>query len=350
MKKNVLLYGCCALLAGLSLLNCSSKDVASITPFTYTFKGLAEVKLPDAVLTKPAEVVTTPGSTEVPAQAKAAMTELASGKVSESTQKFGEALTAAIPAAVFTAALGNVRSDNLREVASAGKLTDAQRELVASLKTLPAEFKVFFSRITLPTVNGKAVAGRLGVPEGPGVAAPEELQTGRPDEFMAETDACQLAAREASATVTASLDQQKTQQLARAEAEYQAQLTALGTTASCVASADASKASAIDALVAAFQPVYKSIEDQKEVLGENYQLLNNIAGALYLDQVDAINTLITANTNACQAAAAERKSAVDAARVTNLTTVNASYTKAMNDIKKATDAAISSCHNQGSSK
>jgi hypothetical protein len=351
MKKNVLFYVFYALLGCLALLNCSPKDVASVTPFTYTFKGISEIKMPEIVLEKPAEVVTTTGTVEVSAQAKAAMAELTSGKLSEPTQKFAEALTAAIPAAVFTAALGDIKSSNLRAVVSAGKLTDAQRELVASLKTLPAEFKIFFSKITLPTVNGKAVAGRRGVPEAPGITAPEELQTGRFDEFMAETDACRLAAQEAATLAIAGIDQQKTQQLARVEADYQVQLTAIGsTTTSCTSAADASKDIAINALVAAFEPVYASIESQKEALGSNYDLFTLLVGALLLEQTDAINTIYSANVNACKVASSERQTALDTAKSANITTVNASYTTARNKIQTETNAAVGSCHNQGGGK
>ena len=56
------------------LYNCKTKDVDSLTPFTYTFKGFDDVKLPEVKATAPAAVSVTQ-ATVTPSVATAAVSQ-----------------------------------------------------------------------------------------------------------------------------------------------------------------------------------------------------------------------------------------------------------------------------------
>jgi hypothetical protein len=356
MKKNVLLYGFYALLGCLSLLNCSTKDDVAIVPSS--FQGLTNIKLPEAKLLNPAEVKTTDGSIVVSQQAVAALAELTSGKISASTLKLGEAISAAIPAAVLNAALDELEGDKLYNDTKSGTLSTAQLTLVESLKKLPVEYRNFFSKVTMPTVDGIAVSGQESTTDvtggevskksAPAPATPVNNVTSANPAFTA----CRELAQNLAASLKSDITKERDQQLALVQQNYNTNVAAfLGSSSTCLSAARDYQDKALAANSATYAEALAKLESIKRTIpAETYRQMRIIVMAYFLDQQNAIRVLFRSTQSACRLTTVRRQAAIELARDTNIAQVLANYQEAIQKIDLALIAAINKCHNQGGGK
>ena len=210
------------------LYNCKTKDVDSLTPFTYTFKGIDDVKLPPVSATTPAAVSVTQGSVAMTAQATAVSAGLANvaatgqvpATVTAATDTWAKVVSPEKAAAISAAFTPSV----INTLTTTGKMPDNLKADVDAIANDPA-MKAYLPVITLPTVNGKPVGGRLA---GPVTVA---VVTTTND---AGTDACKAAATAAFSTAKTNLDAQLATQKAAVTAVYdQAVVTANNEVAGC---------------------------------------------------------------------------------------------------------------------
>ncbi len=335
-----LLYGVCLMAV---LYNCKTKDVDSLTPFTYTFKGIDNVKLPDAPATAPAAVSVTQGSVTVSAQAAAISAGLgtiaATGQVpatiTAATNDWGKVVSPEKATAIMAA----FTPDVLANLTATGKLPSSLKADVDAIANNPA-LKAYMPVLTLPTVNGKPVGGRLA---GPVTVA---VVTTTND---AGTDACKAAAGAAFTTAKTNLDAQLATQKGTVTAAYdKVVVTANGEVVGCQSPVPAKFDALVAGAKAQFDATLAALNTARAVLGDkDYALLMVDAYVTYSRIIESYTTLEAAELTVCTQTKDAKIAAADAARNIDLNTVTNNYNTALAALTAARDKAIASCHNQG---
>ncbi len=335
-------YSLC-LVAG--LYNCKSKDVDSLTPFTYTIKGLDDVKLPEVKATVPAPVLVTPASVAASAQASAVTDGLkniaASGQVPAAVQQAAADVAKAIPAAKASSLAAGFTPDVLNNLGSTGKLPDNLKSDVASVTSNPA-MQGYWPTFTLPKVNGKSVGGRVGA-----VAITPIVETNAVTE--SGVDACKKAANDAYATAIANLNTAKQAQTATITTAYaKAEAAANAGVPACQSGIPAKYLALVQAAKTNLDANVANLNAAKTVLGEaTYNLLVVLNYVAYSQLVSGLVTLQAAETNACAATRDATIASAAIARDTDLNTINTNYNAVVAAATKTRDQIINSCHNQG---
>ena len=325
------------------LYNCKTKDVDSLTPFTYTFKGIENVKLPDAPATTPAAVSVTQGSVALSAQAMALSAGLgniaATGQIPAAVTDATDAWSRVVSSQKAGAINAAFTPDVINNLAATGKLPENLKADVNAIATNTA-MAPYMPLMSLPTVNGKPVGGRLA---GPVTVAVVNTT------LDAGTDACKAAANAAFTTAKNNLDTQFDAQKATVNASYELYVaTANNEVAGCQSPVPAK----YDALVATAQSQLSSalaaLASARSVLGEErYALLTFYSYIAFSRIIEAYTTLEAAELNVCTQVKEAKIASAVAARNADLGTVTSNYNTTLATLTTARDKAIASCHNQG---
>ena len=336
----MLVYGLCLAAA---MYNCKTKDVDSLTPFTYTFPGI-DVKLPTVTPTAPAAVSVTASSVTTSTAAAALSAGLASmtatGQPSpaftQATADVGKAVSAQQTAQVTAAFTPSVLSN----LSTNGTLPADLQAQVMAIAANPA-IQAYLPKFTFPAVNGKTIGGRVGasaIVDAVAVVA-----------AALDDDACKAAATAAFNTTIQNLDAAKATQTATITGQYtSAQSTIQADATSCKSGIPATYAGY---KTIALQQLTSGLADLaaiKSIIGDaaymQIQLLYYVA---YANAIISLNALQLADTQACDAVAAQRLANAQAARDKDVSTINTNYNVAVATATAARDKAINSCHNQG---
>lgn len=335
-----LAYGLCL---ATTLYNCKTKEVASVTPLTYTFSGLDNVKLPDLTPTAPAAVSVTAATITVSPMTAALNAGLkdiaATGQVPAVVKDAASTVSAVVSTEKMASLAAAFTPDVINSLTSKGELPAS---LKADVNTIAsnAAVKAYLPTYTLPQVNGKAVGARTGV--NPLVPVANAVQD-------ASTDACSAAANAAYTTAVGRLDAARTTQTAAVNATYTQYETAdnaevpscqSGVPAKYVALTTTAKTD-LDATIA-------NLTASREVLGEAlFNTLSVLSYVTYSQTIQVYTTLMAAETNACSLTRDAKVAAAKAAQTTDLNVITTNYNTSLSDATTARDKAIAGCHNQG---
>ncbi|GAB4024774.1 hypothetical protein GCM10028773_48350 [Spirosoma koreense] len=326
------------LLLGAVMYNCKTKDVASITPFTYTFSGLDNIKMPDLTPTAPAAVTVTAGTVTSSTLTSAVTSALgnisATGQVPEVVQQAGASVGQAVSAEKAAALTSSLSPDMT--------LSADMKQQIAAIASNPA-LKAYLPTMTLPTVNGKPIGARLAAQTVATVAAAKAAL------LDGDADACKAAAAAAYNTVAQSLDATRASQTASVNATYaQLEAAANSDVNSCQAGVPAKYDPLRTTLKTQLTSTLATLNSIKGTLGDAlYNQLALMAYVSYFQAVDNVDTIQAADVKACTATRDAKIAAAQVARDTDLGRINTSYNTVLATAAAARDKAIASCHNQG---
>lgn len=326
------------------LYNCKTKEVESLTPLTYTFKGFDAVKLPALKQTTPASV-SVKASTFTPSTETVALTSAlkgitASGQVPDLAKQAGEDMGKALSADKAAQLAARLTPDVLKAFTTTGTLP---ADLKADLKALAsnAAIKAYLPAYTLPEVNGKAIGGRSAAG---GITAPRVVAFATSDE-----DECTAAANTAYKDAVKRLDDEKKAQTDAVTNLFTTTQAAIQTDATaCKAAATSTYAGYRLAAQTDFTEVLALLEAAKPVLGVPlYNLLVVLYTIIYDQAITFLGILENAEKAACDTIAATKLINAEAARDADLSTINTNYNAALAQATAVLNQAIASCHNQG---
>lgn len=344
-KPNIklLLYGFCLATV---LYNCKTKDVDSLTPFTYTFTGFTDVKLPDVTPTAPAAVTVTAASVTSSTAAAAVSSGLSSmsatGVVPASVQQAAADVSKAISPATASQLSASFTPDVIKTMSTTGEVPANLKAQLTSLSSNPA-LKAYLPTFTLPTVNGKAVGGRVGAVSGGNIVATVTTTNAALDD-----DACKAAANAAYNTAVAGLQAVQASQTAAVNANFtQLQAGITAESAPCKAGLAGKYTPLRAAAQQAFNAGMAALDANKALLGGSYDLLKLLYLAALADANDIFTRLQAAETTACDSAGAAKLANAQAARDRDLSTINGNFNSATASLKATLAKATASCHNQG---
>ncbi|GAB3769348.1 hypothetical protein GCM10028818_05280 [Spirosoma horti] len=344
-KPNIklLFYGFCLATV---LYNCKTKDVDSLTPFTYTFKGFTDVKLPDVKPTAPAAVSVTSASVTSSTAAAAVSSGLSSmsatGVVPASVQQAASDVGKAITPAAASQLSASFTPDVIKTMSTTGEIPANLKSQLTALSNNSA-LKAYLPTFTLPTVNGKAVGGRVGATSGSNIVATVATANAALDD-----DACKAAANAAYNTALAGLQAIQASQTAAINANFtQIQTGISAESAPCKAGLTAKYTPLRAAAQQAFDAGMASLDANKALLGGAYDLLRLLYLAALADANDVFTKLQAAETTACDAVGAAKLVNAQAARDKDLSTINSNFNAAAGSLKATLTKATASCHNQG---
>ncbi|MCK8493748.1 hypothetical protein M0L20_17915 [Spirosoma sp. RP8] len=339
-RTRLFAYGLCLAAA---LYNCKTKEVESVTPFTYTFKGLDNVKLPDVTPTAPAAVSVTAASVNSSTVAAAVTSGLSSmtatGQVPASVQQAATNVSKAVSAEKAAAISAEFTPAVVSNLASTGTMPASLKTEVAAIASNPA-LQAYLPTFTMPQVNGKTVGGRLGAE---GINAPVAVANATTD------DACATAANAAYASAVARLDAAKQTQSAPINAQYtSAQTTIQADATACKGSKPATYDGYRAAALQQLNQGLSNLNGVKTILGDaTFNLLTVLYYVAYSQAITGINTLQSADTSTCDVVASAKLANAQAARDADLSKINSNYNAAVTSLATARSQAIASCHNQG---
>ncbi|GAB3512618.1 hypothetical protein GCM10027341_53570 [Spirosoma knui] len=332
---------------GATLYNCKTKDVESLTPFTYTFKGLEDVKLPEVKPTAPAAVSVTAASVTSSTAAAAVTSGLAdlsaTGQVPAAVQQAAADVSKAVSPEKAAQLAASFTPTVLTNLATTGALPASLQTEVKAITSNPA-LKAYLPTFTLPTVNGKPVGGRLPAKSGNTVVPVTPVAYSTMDD-----DACKAAANAAYTTATQNLEAARTSQAGTINSAYTQNTAGVAAEAApCKAGLpakyDPMRASAQQTLNSALA----NLEAGRSVLGEeSYSLLRILQLAAYAEAVGVYSTLQAAETAACDATGTAKLANAQAARDADLAAITNNFNAAVAQLTAARNTAVASCHNQG---
>ncbi|GAB3041972.1 hypothetical protein [Spirosoma pulveris] len=338
------------LMAGLLLAsvmyNCKTKDVESVTPFTYTFTKFNDIKLPTVTPTAPAAVTVTAATVTPSAAAAAVATGLSSLSATGTVPASVNAAAADVNKVISTTAAAQLSAsftpDVINTFISTGVLPANLKAQLVALSSNPA-LKAYMSTFTLPTVNGKAVGGRVGNIGGVDVVATVSVANATLDD-----DACKEAAIKAFNTAQDALVAAKASQAAPVEKAYtDAQAAANAEAAPCKAGLPAKYAPLRAAAQESFNAGIATLDANKAVLGGAYDLLKLLYLAALSDANDIFTKLQAAEATACDSVSAAKLVNAKAARDKDINTINSNFNAAVASLTAALNKATAACHNQG---
>lgn len=311
-----------ALLTGLALAGVYSCKGVSEEPVADTSKIVAET-LPTVTPTTLVQPTATAGAVTQPAAATAAASAISSGTTTPELN----AATAAVSKIVADPATLAAQLTALGTTAPTGALKTQLDNIIAD----PA-VAALLSSLTLPTVNGATVSGRIGAVEA----------------ISATFDACTDGAQAVYDGQKALLDVQKTNQTATVTAAYTAALATINT--NLTACNAGSKITVINASLATAATTYTAaIAEVKSKFSNPVQsLLLIVIAAQYNDFVADLTRLKVAETATCARVATTATATATANRDADLAKVTTNYNEALAKLQAAAKAAAAPCHNQGS--
>lgn len=334
-KIRLLFYGFCLATV---LYNCKTKDVAGVTPFTYTFKGIDNVKLPEVKATTPAAVTVTAGSVQsstVTSAVTSGLASLSSGQPSAAVQQATADVAKAIPADQATQLAAAFTPAVVASISSGGSLPANLKSQTDALAKNPA-LQAYMPKYTLPTVNGKPVGGRIGA-DGKTVVPVTANATTKTN------DACQDAANASYNTAVANLTAARDAQVSSVNATHQAQLAAAQQQAtSCNSEKNAYYANLLSQASSQYNEANTAISGAS-ISESDKALLKVLYLVSYVQISEQISTVKAAEIVACNAAA----TAVQNASTADTQAITANFNAAMATLNAARTQAINSCHNQG---
>lgn len=341
----LLAYGLC--LATI-LYNCKSKDVDSLTPFTYVFPGITPPKLPTVTTTAPVAVSVT-AATVTSSTAAAAVSAGLAGLNAGSTTVPAVVTQAAtdVNKAISTQAAAQLSASFTPEIINAMVTTGAiPADLKAQLATLSSNpaLKAYLPTFTLPTVDGKAVGGRLGA-----VAAVTIVGALAAANATLDDDACKAAANTAYNTALTTLKADQAAQTAVINTAFTSLQTSItAESAPCKAGVPAKYTPLRSATQQAFTSGMANVEASRALLGEPIYTFIRL---LYLAALSDANSLFTrleaAEVSACDAVGVAKLARAQAARDGDLSKINGNYNAALGTLNAGLAKAVASCHNQG---
>ncbi|MEZ0541019.1 hypothetical protein [Fibrella arboris] len=338
-----LVYGLCLVA---SLYNCKTKDVDSLTPFTYTFKGF-DTKLPDVTPTQPAAVSATAGSVTSSTAAAAVTSGLSSlsagGPVPAAVSNAAAAVSNAVSPEKAASLAASFTPDLMKSLAAGGTLPASLKAESEALAANPA-LKAYLPSFTLPTVNGKAIGGRTGV------GTPGNVIGAVAAAFLrADDDACKAAAIAAYNTAVQNLTTTRDAQLAAVNAVFtQAQAAANAEVTPCKANISGLYTTARTNATNQYNAGIAALDAGKAALGQTlYNALHVLYDVGYAQALAGIAALETAQGGACDAVNVAKQAAATSARDGDLAKVNGNFNTAKATLDKNLATATASCHNQG---
>lgn len=335
------------LLLGTTLYNCKTKDVEAVTPFTYTFKGFDDVKLPTVTPTAPAAVSVTAASVTSSTAAAAVASGLSSIKPGEpvpaAVQKAIDDVNNAIPANKADKLANSFTPDVISNITKTGTMPADLQKDVESVTSNPA-LKAYLPTFTPATVDGQQVTGgRVGA-SNPAAqpVLPIALATN-------DDDACKAAANKAAQTVLDGLLASYNAQVAQIDAAY-TQNTSGGTAAvtACKSDAQSSYNTQIAAATAVYQKSISDLDAAKATLGDkSYKTLSNLVNITYTQTIVAINNVLKSSQKACEDSATKKQKNAENARDNDKKKIKNDYDSAVQKVNNSLKQAVASCHNQG---
>lgn len=326
------------------LYNCKTKDVESLTPLTYTFKGFDVLKLPTLKQTTPASV-SVKASTFTPSTETAALTSAlkgigTSGQVPDRVKQAGEDMGKVLTADKAAQLVARLTPDVLKAFTTTGTLpADLKTELTALAGN--AAIKAYLPTYTLPEVNGKAIGGRSAAR---GVTTPLVVAFATSDE-----DDCTAAANTAYNDAVKKLDDEKKAQTDAVTTLFTTTQTAIQADATaCKTAVTSTYAGYRLAAQNDFTAVMALLDAAKTTLGVPlYNLLVALYTIIYNQTISFLGILENADKAACDTIAATKLTNAEVARDADLSTININYNAALAEAKILLNQAIASCHNQG---
>lgn len=335
----------CALCLTAVLYDCKPTEVASLTPFTYTFKGLDDLKLPDVKPSEPV-VVTVIEATVTPSKQAAAVSDgiaaiAATGKVPETVQQAVSELNKAIPEANANALEAGFTEEVINTLTTKGTLPADLQSQVDKIADSPM-MKAYLPTFSLPQVDGKAVNARSG-------AAPETLAVATALPNDNDKDKCKKAAKEAFDKAVAVLDATRKEQANAIEAAYKKyEANANSERSGCLSGTPAKYNGLIATAKKDLDKKLADLKASKKAMGEAmYKTLTASAYVTYSELIDVYNKMMNADTKACELASQARVTAAKAARDKDLGIVYTNYNAVLKSAEASRDKAVASCHNQG---
>lgn len=328
-----------------TLYNCKTKEVTTVTPGTYTFSGLDNVKLPDLTPTAPAAVSVTAATITVSPMTAALSAGLkniaASGQVPAAVSAAASTVGGVASAEKMASLATAFTPDVVNTLTSKGELPAS---LKADVSTIAgnAAVKAYLPTYTLPQVNGKAVSARTGANALVPVAVANAVQD-------VNTDACKAAATAAYTTAVGRLDATRTTQTATVNATYTQYETADNAEVpSCQSGVPAKYAALITSAKTDLDATIANLNAARETLGEeSFNNLTVLSYVTYSQTIQVYATLLAAETNACSLTRDAKIAAAKIAQTTDLNTITTNYNTALVSAATARDKAIAGCHNQG---
>lgn len=328
------------------LYNCKPNEVASLTPFEYTFKGLDDVKLPDVQPTTPAAVSVTAATVTLSAQAAAVSSGLqaiaTSGKVPEVVQQAASDVGKVISQDKATSLEAGFTDEVVKTLTEKGTLPTALKSDVWTITGNPT-MKAYLPTFSLPQVNGKTVGARTGATPDITIPAIAAFST------LKDEDKCKKAANDAFKKAVDGLDATRKAQTATIEAAYRPYEAAANSDyISCQSGIPAKYKTLIDNAKKDLDNNLANLKAGKKVMGESmYKTLTAMAYVTYSQVIEVYNNLMAAEMKACDLAKEAKLTAARAARDKDLSTINTNYNAVLHSAEASRDKAVASCHNQG---
>jgi hypothetical protein len=318
------------------LVNCNKDKVEEevIPDFSKTFAGVAVTPI---TVTKPAATTVTPGSITTPPAVAATAAALAAGTVpadlSAAASKVPEATATAISTGLTPAVLADIQAGKAIPTALANSLADLIKSGAAN---------AFLSTITLPSVDGKPVGGRL--------AAPGTSNTVKAEQEMLSTmNACNDKIKEAYDAAKKILDDGKVAEYAKIKAAYDENIKAGVVTAdkdAALKKKNDALASNLAFLNATLTGISQALV-KKTITAEQNVLFTAIVLGIFKDANDKVEALYKAEVAAADAKSKAITDKAKAASDSDTKKVNDEYQTKLDALIKTYSDENNKCHNQG---
>ncbi len=329
------------------LYNCKTKDVDSLTPFTYSFGDLDNIKLPDLQETAPAPVVVT-AATSTPSVKASAVGDglkaaIASGVVPTAVKQASDDVSKVFSEQQATALADGLSDQVLGAFDADGTLPT---DLGATIETLFKNdvMKTYLPTVTSPMVNGKAISARISAV--PVVVPPIVVLNSITSD---SEDKCKKEANTAYNKALNTLNTAQRTQTATVNASYKQRESAAKTdNVSCRSGITDKYKTLLEADAKTRDQNLANLKDARKTLGEvNYHFLVAQEKATYAKNVLIHRGQRADELKACDEARDAQILAAAAARDKDLTTINTTYNTLAASLTTALNKAIASCHNQG---
>lgn len=344
MKKNTLLSLVYALALVLVMNNCKDHDNKPFPtePNSELLKEINAIVVTPVTPTSPAPVTTTPGTATVPAKTTTVygdMPGLSTGTIPATVQTAANEVNVVLSAAEVNT-LSSVTPAMIAAVAGGGALPADLKAIMDKVAANPA-LMAYLPTLTLPTVNGKSVSGRSGVPE----------SVEKTEGILVE-DACILAAQAAYDAVKTKLDATKAAEVAKITSTYTTALAPLAAEqASCTAGIPTKYTALRASVQAQANKAIADIEAAKNVIpAALVPVLKAFVNIQLLGILSSLNTLQAAELKACSETTTAKTTSFTAARDADLAKANANYAEALAKATAKKTELAQSCHNQGGGK
>ncbi|SOD98343.1 hypothetical protein [Spirosoma fluviale] len=329
------------------MYNCKTKDVESLTPFTYTFTKFNDVKLPTISPTTPA-VVTVVDASVTNTSAYGILTpDVLQVPVTGVVLPVIKQAAVDVNKAISTTAAAALSDKFTPEVIDAMVTTGfIPANLAAELTLLSnsPSLLAYMPILKLPTIDGKEVGGRVGAVTGTNIAETVSVAKATLDD-----DACKDAAQKAYDLALPNLTSARDIQLKAVNDLYiLAQTTQNSSVKDCRTGASAKFAALNNTARGSLSGVEKALKDGRAILGEEtYTFLRLLYLTQFKNFQDDLKAAEKAQTESCDLSADARLAAAKVALEKDLEKVNDNFKAAKKELDGVLSAAVTACHNQG---